>query len=127
MPTAPTKLTGSGQPSSIAETRSATLSTLIKTVTSKTRAWPTRSVARPHSGATTAHVTVAAAVSDPARPKEPVVRETSSTMPIPVIDMGSRATKPARLKATARRSDSTWRYGCVFTSKGGDPLEPPRS
>jgi hypothetical protein len=48
-------------------------------------------------------------------------------MPIPVIDMGSRATKPARLKATARRSDSTWRYGCVFTSKGGDPLGPPRS
>jgi hypothetical protein len=45
---------------------------------------------------------------------------------MPVIDIGSRATKPARLKATARRSDSTWRYGCVFMSKENDPLALPQ-
>jgi hypothetical protein len=80
---------------------------LIKTITSKTRAWPTRSVARPHSGATAAPVTVIAAMSKPACPNEPVVSDTSSTIPMPVIDIGSRATKPARLNATARPSEST--------------------
>jgi hypothetical protein len=40
-------------------------------------------------------------VSNPAKAKEPVVSDTSSTIPMPVIDIGSLATKPARLKATA--------------------------
>ena len=56
-PIAATKLTASGQASSIAVTSSATLSTLIRTASSKTRAWPTRSVARPQNGATTAAAT----------------------------------------------------------------------
>src|SRR5215211_6451363 len=110
IPVAAAKLTASGQASSIAETSTATLRTLIKTARNKTRAWPTRSVARPQSGATMAPVTVMAAASDPARPKEPVVSDASSTMPMPVIDSGNRATKPAKLKATARRSDSSCRY-----------------
>ena len=120
-PRAAAKLTASGQASSIAVTSSATLSTLIKTASSRTRAWPTRSVARPQSGATTAAASVVTAISNPARPKEPVVSDTSSTIPMPVIAIGSRATKPARLKATALRSESTWRYG--RRSKGDDPLE----
>jgi hypothetical protein len=100
------RLAAIGHDSSIAVTRSATLKTLIKTATSNTRAWPTRSVARPHQGATKAPVNVAAAVSKPAWPNDPVVSDTSNTMPIPVIDRGSLATKPAALKATARRSES---------------------
>jgi len=124
-PIAATTLSASGHASSIAVTRRATLSTLITAAPSKTRAWPTRSIARPQSGATTAPVTVPAAVSKPARPNEPVVSDTSNTMPIPVMDNGNLATNPARLKATARRSESTSRYGRIF-SKEGDPRELPR-
>ena len=46
----------------------------------------------------TAAASVAAAVSNPARANEPMVSDTSSTIPMPVIDIGSLATKPARLE-----------------------------
>ncbi len=45
----------------------------------------------------------------PAWPNEPVINEISSTMLSPVIDTGSRATKPARLNASAVRSDNSVR------------------
>jgi hypothetical protein len=54
-----------------------------------------------------------------------VVSDTINTMPIPVMDNGNLATNPAKLKATARRSESTSWYGRIF-SKEDDPRELPR-
>ena len=45
----------------------------------------------------------------PARPNDPLVSETSRTMPIPVIDCGSRATNPVALNRRAGGSPSTAR------------------
>ena len=93
-PSAATRLTGNGQPCSTLVTSNARLPLLIIAAITSTRAWPTRSIAWPHSGATTAAVRVLTAATSPARPNDPLVSEISSTMPSPVIDRGSRATRP---------------------------------
>ncbi len=75
-----------------------------------TRAWPERSISRPQAGAATAVVKVATAVTIPARPYDPEVMEISSTMPRPVIAIGSRAANPAAVNARASGVLSTRRY-----------------
>ncbi len=109
-PSAATRLTGNGQPSSTLVTSNARLPLLIIAAITSTRAWPTRSIACPHSGATTAAVRVLTAATRPARPNDPLVSEISRTMPSPVIDSGSRATSPAALKARAFGSARICRY-----------------
>ena len=59
----------------------------------------------------TAPVTVATAVISPARPKDPVIADTSRTTLSEVMDIGIRASRPARENARARGSASSWRYG----------------
>ena len=85
----------------------ARLKVLMITAAISTFAWPMRSIARPQSGATSAPVIVPAAVINPARPNDPVVSDTSKTMPIPVIEIGSRAIRPARVNPRAFGSAST--------------------
>jgi hypothetical protein len=108
-PTAVTSVMTSGSRSSTETTSRVRLRLQTSPATTSTRACPTRSIIRPHTGAATAPTTVAVAVMMPARAYDPVVAETSSTIPSAVIDSGSRATNPARLNARARGSDSTVR------------------
>ncbi len=86
------------------------LTVLMITAAISTFAWPIRSIARPQNGATSAPVIVPAAVINPARPNDPVLSDTSKTMPMPVIEIGSRAIRPARVKRRASGSANTCWY-----------------
>ena len=108
-PAAAARVLASGQSCSTLVINTTRLALLIKVAVTSTRAWPIRSIRRPQAGAATAPVMVPTAVTSPARPNEPVTMETSNTMPSPVIDSGSRATKPATVKARADGSASTLR------------------
>ena len=75
----------------------------------RTRACPTLSSSRPWRIARPALATMYAAETAPATPYEPVAAETSSTMPRPTMDIGSRATSPVALKRSVPGSASTRR------------------
>ncbi len=109
-PAAAATVTASGQPSSTLVINRVRLVQLTTAAVTRTRAWPTRSMARPQSGAATAPARVLTPVTRPACPNEPVVIEISRTVPSPVIAIGSRATSPATLKARARGSARTVAY-----------------
>jgi len=65
---------------------------------SNTRAWPSRSIQRPTSGAADELAIARQAATAPATPYEPVLDWTSSTVPSPIMDIGNRPTKPAETK-----------------------------
>ncbi len=105
--TAARQVSHSGRPNSTVSVTAVSPTAARIAATVSTRAWPIRSIRRPHQGSTTAAVSVAQAVTSPARPKEPVVSEMSSTIPRPVIDSGSRASRPANVKRRATGSART--------------------
>jgi hypothetical protein len=66
-PVAATRVTTRGHPSSTVTTSTLRLTLQTRAASTSTRAWPTRSIVRPHNGAATAPATVATAVMRPAR------------------------------------------------------------
>src|SRR3954470_7950083 len=100
---------GADQPLSTATMSRASAATDTVTAGPRTRPWPCRSTKRARGRAPTAVAPMYAADTPPAVLYDPVLPETSRTMPRLVIDSGSRASTPAALNARAPGTDSTWR------------------